>query len=120
MSTSSLASASSKDDVSSSGISNGSSSSSSSKNCNGINGSGGGGDELHTWNGSDDETGDKVGRCSPIVLGSCGGQGGGENSGAMTRLSSLDCWDYTIELECLRGGPEGYYYLMFLYLLSIV
>lgn len=21
-------------------------------------------------------------------------------------LSSLDCWDYTIELECLRG-PQG-------------
>lgn len=22
------------------------------------------------------------------------------------QLSSLDCWDYSIELECLRG-PEG-------------
>lgn len=25
---------------------------------------------------------------------------------AISRLNSLDCWDYTIELECLRG-PEG-------------
>lgn len=25
---------------------------------------------------------------------------------SISRLSSLDCWDYTIELECLRG-PEG-------------
>lgn len=24
----------------------------------------------------------------------------------ISRLNSLDCWDYTIELECLRG-PEG-------------
>jgi hypothetical protein len=25
---------------------------------------------------------------------------------ALTRLNSLDCWDYTIELECLQG-PQG-------------
>lgn len=25
---------------------------------------------------------------------------------SISRLNSLDCWDYTIELECLRG-PEG-------------
>lgn len=29
-----------------------------------------------------------------------------------SHLSSMDCWDYTIELECLKG-PEGGYLLMF-------
>lgn len=24
----------------------------------------------------------------------------------VSRLNSMDCWDYTIELECLKG-PEG-------------
>lgn len=24
----------------------------------------------------------------------------------ISRLNSMDCWDYTIELECLKG-PEG-------------
>lgn len=28
------------------------------------------------------------------------------NPPAVSRLSSMDCWDYTIELECLKG-PEG-------------
>ena len=27
-----------------------------------------------------------------------------------TQLSSLDCWDYSIELDCLRG-PEGIFSL---------
>lgn len=40
-----------------------------------------------------------------------GGIGGGGGSGApsltsLSRLNSMECWDYTIELECLRG-PEG-------------
>jgi len=29
-----------------------------------------------------------------------------ETAAPISRLNSLDCWDYTIELECLRG-PEG-------------
>lgn len=122
---SSLASASSKDDVSSSGVS--SSAISTSGSGSGGDGIGGGRrrggdatDELHQWNGGgggggedeDEESmrlvgGDRVDdRCSPIMLGS-------EASGGLTMLSSLDCWDYTIELECLRGGPEGY--SMFIY-----
>lgn len=27
----------------------------------------------------------------------------------VSRLSSMDCWDYSIELECLKG-PEGFYF----------
>lgn len=27
-------------------------------------------------------------------------------------LASLDCWDYTIELECLRG-PQGIIYILY-------
>ncbi|XP_055618411.1 keratin, type II cytoskeletal 2 epidermal isoform X2 [Toxorhynchites rutilus septentrionalis] len=39
-----------------------------------------------------------------------GSSGGGSSSGApslasLSRLNSMECWDYTIELECLRG-PE--------------
>lgn len=35
-----------------------------------------------------------------------------------SRLSSMDCWDYTIELECLKG-PEGYlFYYLFILLFS--
>lgn len=112
---SSLASASSKDDVSSSGVSSSAISSGSHNGC-------GGTDELHQWNGGEDDDGEDgdsmmmtMGenntvvdstRCSPIMLGS-------EATGGLTMLSSLDCWDYTIELECLRGGPEGYYSLLF-------
>lgn len=29
-----------------------------------------------------------------------------KNIAHTTDLASLDCWDYTIELECLRG-PQG-------------
>lgn len=29
-----------------------------------------------------------------------------KNNAPTSDLSSLDCWDYTIELECLRG-PQG-------------
>lgn len=114
---SSLASASSKDDVSSSGVSSSGAISNAGNNGNSGGGGGDGGDELHQWNGTgDDEDVVIMGadRCSsPIMLGN-------EASGAMTMLSSLDCWDYTIELECLRGGPEGYYLYLILFLLIII
>lgn len=50
----------------------------------------------------------------PQPMGHNGGMwdiGGGGGSGApslssLSRLNSMECWDYTIELECLRG-PEG-------------
>lgn len=118
---SSLASASSKDDVSSSGVSSDAISTASHNGSGGGGGRGsstdGTGNELHQWNGGEDEdeesmmvgvdVGGKVAdRCSPIMLGS------EANGGGMTMLSSLDCWDYTIELECLRGGPEGFYYFL--------
>lgn len=28
----------------------------------------------------------------------------------LSRMNSMECWDYTIELECLNG-PQGYYSL---------
>lgn len=33
-------------------------------------------------------------------------------SSALSRLNSLDCWDYTIELECLQG-PQGLFSFKF-------
>lgn len=37
----------------------------------------------------------------------------------VSRLSSMDCWDYSIELECLKG-PEGCYcHVLLLLLISL-
>lgn len=33
-----------------------------------------------------------------------------KNIAPTSDLASLDCWDYTIELECLRG-PQGIIYI---------
>lgn len=30
----------------------------------------------------------------------------------LSRMNSLECWDYTIELECLNG-PQGSHYFIF-------
>lgn len=37
----------------------------------------------------------------------------------LSRMNSMECWDYTIELECLNG-PQGYlfYYLKFSFSLT--
>lgn len=36
---------------------------------------------------------------------------------SMSRLNSLDCWDYTIELECL-GGTKGVIFFQIYFRLS--
>lgn len=33
----------------------------------------------------------------------------------LTQLSSLNCWDYTIELDCLKG-PEGAFLQLYFFL----
>lgn len=32
-------------------------------------------------------------------------------SSSVSRMNSMECWDYTIELECLQG-PEGCYFII--------
>lgn len=34
-----------------------------------------------------------------------------KNVASSSDLASLDCWDYTIELECLRG-PQGIFIII--------
>lgn len=35
-------------------------------------------------------------------------------SSSVSRMNSMECWDYTIELECLQGPEGGYSIFMFL------
>lgn len=35
-------------------------------------------------------------------------------SSSLSRLNSLECWDYSIELDCLKG-PEGFIFFYFIY-----
>lgn len=35
----------------------------------------------------------------------------------LTQLSNLDCWDYTIELDCLKG-PEGALFAIIFFIFS--
>lgn len=34
-------------------------------------------------------------------------------SSSVSRMNSMECWDYTIELECLQGPEGGYSLFMF-------
>ena len=38
--------------------------------------------------------------------------------GSLSRLNSMDCWDYSIELDCLKG-PEGFYTQTILHIILI-
>lgn len=37
----------------------------------------------------------------------------------LSKLNSMDCWDYTIELECLQG-PQGYYYYCYYFFTFLI
>lgn len=72
-----------------------------------------GNEVLHLWNGrADTPSPQPPSMLMHQQMGGCGdgngGGGGSDGAESMRRsLNSMDCWDYTIELECLSGGPEG-------------
>lgn len=72
-------------------------------------------EELHLWNGAGTPSPppslqSHAGGTHGMRVGAADGGGGDavDCGGVMRRsLNSMDCWDYSIELECLSGGPEG-------------